>query len=173
MCVYLSTVFSSLNKIYFKNGLIHRKVLSLNWHRHCCLCVCCIVCPPERSHSLGLQKVSNDWIWLTVALNLCEEVDALLAIEVAVAEERAARSGEAHHRQRHRDRHIHLDEEAFNTCNIFSLADELFRAKTSEIPCSHCPHSPRSGQHLFRCRIALPLLRCLWRLPFHCHIHVH
>ena len=35
--------------------LIHRKVLSLNWHGHCCLSVRCIVCSPERRHSLGLK----------------------------------------------------------------------------------------------------------------------
>ena len=40
---------------------------------------------------------------------LCEEVDSLLAVEVTIAEEGSARSREAHHRQRHRDRHVHLD----------------------------------------------------------------
>ena len=50
-------------------------------------------------------------------LNLCEEVDALLAIEVTVSEEGPARPGEAHHRQRHRDRHVHLDPEELNFFN--------------------------------------------------------
>ena len=44
-----------------------------------------------------------------VCNNLCEEVDSLLAVEVTIAEEGSARSREAHHRQRHRDRHVHLD----------------------------------------------------------------
>ena len=44
-----------------------------------------------------------------VCNNLCEEVDSLLAVEVAISEEGSARSREAHHRQRHRDRHVHLD----------------------------------------------------------------
>ena len=40
--------------------------------------------------------------------NLCEEVDSLLSIEVAVSQERSAGTGETHHRQRHWDWHIHL-----------------------------------------------------------------
>ena len=44
-----------------------------------------------------------------VCNHLCEEVDSLLAVEVAISEEGSARSREAHHRQRHRDRHVHLD----------------------------------------------------------------
>ena len=44
---------------------------------------------------------------------LCEEVDSLLAVEVTISEEGSARAREAHHRQRHRDRHVHLDRGPF------------------------------------------------------------
>ena len=56
-----------------------------------------------------------------VCNHLCEEVDALLAVEVTIAEEGSARSREAHHRQRHRDRHVHLDGGPF-VCLPINLA---------------------------------------------------
>ena len=52
-----------LHMIIFLFVLIHRQVLSLNWHRDSCLRVRCIVSPPQRRHSLGLQKDST---WLRV-----------------------------------------------------------------------------------------------------------
>ena len=42
-------------------------------------------------------------------LGLCVEADALLAVEVGVAEERAAGSREGHHGKRHGDGHVHSD----------------------------------------------------------------
>ena len=42
-------------------------------------------------------------------LGLCVEADSLLAVEVCVAEERAAGSSKGHHRQWHGDRHVYAD----------------------------------------------------------------
>ena len=101
-------------------------------------------------------------------LNLCEEVDALFAIEVTVSEEGPARPGEAHHRQRHRDWHVHLDPEELNffntrnSCYIFRVRNcSEQKLSTSEIFLAYIPlHLLRSVQHLFRCRIFLLLLHC-------------
>ena len=54
--------------------------------------------------------------------NLCEEVDSLLAVEVTIAEEGSARAREAHHRQRHRDRHVHLVGGPFVCWYLFVIA---------------------------------------------------
>ena len=70
--------------------------------------------------SSALQRDVTVFVWgkisgellrnmVIVCNNLCEEVDSLLAVEVTISEEGSARSREAHHRQRHRDRHVHLD----------------------------------------------------------------
>ena len=40
---------------------------------------------------------------------LCVEVDALLAVEVRVAEEGATGAREGHHRQRYRDGYVHTN----------------------------------------------------------------
>ena len=88
------------------------KASSLNRHRNSCLCVRCVICSPERRDSLCLPgKISGELLrnMVIVCNNLCEEVDSLLAVEVTISEEGSARSREAHHRQRHRDRHVHLD----------------------------------------------------------------
>ena len=53
---------------------------------------------------------------------LCEEVDSLFAVEVAIAEEGSARAREAHHRQRHRDRHVHLEGGPFACWYLFGIA---------------------------------------------------
>ena len=70
--------------------------------------------------SSALQRDVTVFVWgklsseslrnmVIVCKNLCEEVDSLLAVEVTISEEGSARAREAHHRQRHRDRHVHLD----------------------------------------------------------------
>ena len=69
--------------------------------------------------SSALQRDVTVFVWgklsgellpnMVIVCNyLCEEVDSLLAVEVTISEEGSARSREAHHRQRHRDRHVHL-----------------------------------------------------------------
>ena len=99
-----------------KSILIPRQASSLNWHRNGCLRVCGVISSPKGRHSLSLQKCSSQFkllllsvfVWFWQVCNLGEEVDALLPIEVAVSEERSSGTREAHHRQRNRDRHIHL-----------------------------------------------------------------
>ena len=56
-------------------------------------------------------QVATSGVWIFQVRDLCEEVDALLSIEVAVTQERSPGSGEAHHRQGNRDWHIHLGAE--------------------------------------------------------------
>ena len=77
-------------------------VASSALHREVTVLVC-------KNFPVIFQKFSSNFpTQLSVVLNLCEEVDPLLAIEVAVPKEGSARSGEAHHGQRDRDGHVHL-----------------------------------------------------------------
>ena len=83
--------------------------------------------------SSALQRDVTVFVWgkfsgellpnmVIVCNNLCEEVDSLLAVEVAIAEEGSARAREAHHRQRHRDRHVHLVGGPFVCWYLFVIA---------------------------------------------------
>ena len=142
--------FSSLNKIHLRKAgsLIHRKVYlctgiaTAAWvsvassalHKEVTVLVC-----TKFPVIFQFNSVS---VCVKVALNLCEEVDPLLSIEVAVSKERSAGAGEAHHWQGHRDRHVHL---GGNRASFYV---------------SPRTHSPQSVQRLFRCRIFLQWLRC-------------
>ena len=93
--------------------------------------------------------------------NLCEKVDALLSIEVAVSEERSAGAGETHHRQRHWDWHVHLQNfYIFLASNSAATYHWPSIRQITQSSLLHVVRLPRSVRHLFRCRTFWQLLHC-------------